>query len=1147
MSIDPQSVPFLRSCERCRQKKRKCTGEKPSCSWCTNHSVPCKYRRTMRFKSQLKDCSPSSLDALRTPVLIAQSDKEQIQGSSSFPITDGWRSGGVPPDNSTKPNPLSAKPAITTTTTTPKVAVQNAPNILPNFALDPSLTDQQQPSGSGSIQPSQDGIFSAAALSRLLSVDMIPQSNPPANLLQAANSFMTPFATNTPFSRSEWTTATNTEADMLANLGDLATSWNVNSQNEWMPVGLDDLSLEFGSSDSMTQNFLNGELMFSLDTGSNLQDLPPPLLGLGNTAPSPSAPLPMPTSNVSPRNSVPTLPSAAHHLPKPLAKSQTVRPKHSPLSTEPFNAKDLMDSRRRTSAQYTVEMLSKQRDGGSVPKDYFHTNFGPPLPMSPIYSPFDTKPQLAKGGPSSQPQVNSLPPLSSLPHMAPGNTATNPIHPQGQSQQHIVNLASRSATASPGGSRHSTPSRSAKGSVSDGADIPPMLREYVALIPGNPSAEAVYKIMRETFKAPRMGMVSLNLELLWYMLHKGVLPRIAFFGHISSTVRFSVANLDIKSMVPPDIDESCYELALREVPLVKDCSELWGAIGLCMLARYEFQSLRYKEMDEHSSMAMEVMRRIKYMGHSYPWHGLEDKDKESFGFQYILVTFWKCFLWKLVSMMLIESDRNFNYSLDMVPTYSSKTFDLYTTSQAYDVDLMEMIPRNSWLGADSGPPPNLRFRGPNDEEFMRMRPEGSPCFNRRAVSAAYTQQLLVIFAGFNILISKAKRNEGGLENILKGLWIFKERMRAWRNSLPSDLVLDNGLVSEYLEAISPSSTASPRDIDVMASQLKDIIMMLMLYHTFLVRANRYVMKLMLGERIDLPPPDVSTAAFGIRDLYDCTTLPPMVSGGLGFMNMYFHGCRIQAITSANALCSLVQAAYACKFNFYTIGSPIIFTMFEVLVTYVSFLRSRDDSIRWRAKSRLSNVFNILRMLRHWAPALNLFVAGIKNLSDPHLCLEEPRNFQVFKRNVLDPAMMDMSESPVDSLGVSEDENRAPLSMLPPKRRRVVHLPQALESTNDARTNIMTSSAPPGTTQSRSDVKRDETLSYRAANPIPELPNPFPPKHIISLIIKDLDLSMAEFLAPAYPILLLRLTPAKSMFQQTSLAPSAGYNQLPNKY
>ncbi|KAJ1899085.1 hypothetical protein LPJ81_004209 [Coemansia sp. IMI 209127] len=961
---------------------------------------------------------------------------------------------------------------------------------------------------------------------------------------------MTPFATNTPFSRSGWTSATNTEADMLANLGDLATAWNLNSQPEWIPVGLDDPNLEFGGSASMTQNFLNGELMFSLDSGIINQGIPgvPSLLsGVANAAPS-SDTLPMPISSASSRSSVPTLPTAAttvSQLPKLLAESHAVHPRHSPLSTNPFNANGLLDDRRRTSAQYAAEILNKQRDV-AVPKDHFHTNFGPPLPMSPIYSTFDAKPQLPGGGPS-RPLFNPLPASGTPSPLASGHVSTDFTNTQNRAQQHIANPASRSAIGSPGKSPHSISARSHKGSLSEDGDIPPMLREYVALIPGSPSAEVIYKIMRETFKAPRMGMVSLNLELLWYMLHKGVLPRIAFFGHISSTVRFSVANLDIKSMVPSDIDESCYTLALREVPLVKDCSEIWGAIGLCMLARYEFQSLRYKEMDEHSTMAIEVMRRIKYMGHSYPWHSVDDKDKESFGFQYILVTYWKCFLWKLVSLMLIDSGSSFNYSLDRVPVYSSKTFDLYTTSQPYDVDLMEMIPKDSWLGAGSGPPPKLRFRGPSDDEFMRTRPEGSPCFNRRAVNAAYMQQLLVIFAGFNVLISSAKRNEDGLEQILKGLWIFKERMRAWRHSLPSDLVLGNGLVSKYIDAISPSSTASPRDIDIMASQLKDIIMTLMLYHTFLARANRYVMKMMLGERIDLPPPNVSTAAFGIRDLYDCTTLPPMVAEGLGYMNMYFHGCRIQAISSANALCSLVQAAYACKFNLYTLGSPIIFTMFEVLVTYVSFLRNRDENINWRAKSRLSNVFNILRMLRHWAPALNLFVAGIKNLSDPHLCLEEPRNFQAFKRDVMDPAMMDMTESPVDTLGVSEDDEGGRTSMLPMKRQRVVRLPRALESTNDARTNIMTSSAPLGAL-SHSDVKRDETLSYRAADPIPEIPNPFPRKHIISLIIKDLDLSLAEFLAPAYPILLLRLMPIKSMFPQPPLSSSpVGYSRTPDKF
>ncbi|KAJ1657121.1 hypothetical protein GGF44_004231, partial [Coemansia sp. RSA 1694] len=58
--------------------------------------------------------------------------------------------------------------------------------------------------------------------------------------------------------------------------------------------------------------------------------------------------------------------------------------------------------------------------------------------------------------------------------------------------------------------------------------------------------------------------------------------------------------------------------------------------------------------------------------------------------------------------------------------------------------------------------------------------------------------------------------------------------------------------------------------------------------------------------------------------------------------------------------------------------------------------------------------------------------------------------------------------------------------------------------------------------------RDETLSYHAAEPIPEFANPFPPTHAVSLIAKDLGLSLAEFLAPAYPILLLRLIPTRHL-------------------
>ncbi|KAJ1948823.1 hypothetical protein EC988_005015 [Linderina pennispora] len=309
--------------------------------------------------------------------------------------------------------------------------------------------------------------------------------------------------------------------------------------------------------------------------------------------------------------------------------------------------------------------------------------------------------------------------------------------------------------------------------------------------------------------------------------------------------------------------------------------------------------------------------------------------------------------------------------------------------------------------------------------------------------------------------------------------------------------------------------------------------LLLLYHTSMIRANRFVMKAMLGEPLSAPAPNVETQVFGIRDLYDSTTSPKQVRDSIGHMNFYFHGCRIQAVKSANSLCHLVQAAYACKFNFYTLGSPIIFSIFELMVVHISFLRSRDSDIGWRAKSRLANIFNILRMLRHWAPALHTFVAGIRCLSDPTLCLDNPPNMSKLRNGMIDASMLAMTDMPANS-GETSDEDAGGNEPESKRRRRAMSRGTALDSLEDARKNIETSTAPLGS-QQPVDVKRDETLSYNAADPIPEFPNPYPPNHVITLIIKDLGLSLAEFLAPSYPILLLKLIPIRAFVPGQSAA------------
>ncbi|KAJ2344181.1 hypothetical protein GGH92_004597, partial [Coemansia sp. RSA 2673] len=95
MSLDPQSVPFLRSCERCRQKKRKCSGDKPACAWCTRHSIPCRYRRTTRFKKQLEGYPGQLISALEVPVLLSSSRPESW-GQAMAPLTSESQSWPTP-------------------------------------------------------------------------------------------------------------------------------------------------------------------------------------------------------------------------------------------------------------------------------------------------------------------------------------------------------------------------------------------------------------------------------------------------------------------------------------------------------------------------------------------------------------------------------------------------------------------------------------------------------------------------------------------------------------------------------------------------------------------------------------------------------------------------------------------------------------------------------------------------------------------------------------------------------------------------------------------------------------------------------------------------------------------------------------------
>ncbi|KAJ2796745.1 hypothetical protein H4R21_004591, partial [Coemansia helicoidea] len=53
-----EDIQLLRSCESCRRKKRKCSGDRPSCTRCKAQGESCTYRPTARFLKPRADGDP---------------------------------------------------------------------------------------------------------------------------------------------------------------------------------------------------------------------------------------------------------------------------------------------------------------------------------------------------------------------------------------------------------------------------------------------------------------------------------------------------------------------------------------------------------------------------------------------------------------------------------------------------------------------------------------------------------------------------------------------------------------------------------------------------------------------------------------------------------------------------------------------------------------------------------------------------------------------------------------------------------------------------------------------------------------------------------------------------------------------------------
>ncbi|KAJ2749654.1 hypothetical protein GGI19_005547 [Coemansia pectinata] len=1032
------SIPYLTSCNHCRDKKRKCDGARPACSLCRTHGVECEYRRSRRFRKRPYENDGTFAHTAILPASSTQPSQQSISTTSyqSCPqITSAPPLIVPPPHLGGLQGTTSASVSATATT------LSFAPHVNA-----PTSMEQPQPfQPQSSLARHNPQLPSEInALSRLLAGDMYPQTQQlPQPILQGVNTFMSPFSSARESIMPEWVSQYKPEAAIISNLENIASAYQASPLLPLQSAASVD-SLLFGN---LTSQFVPScaGLQPGLYPGAAVSSLEIPGMLTPVTATSMSAPAA--ATNVPARNGIAINGSGV------MAHSQHV-------SSLPFGGvAAMLDSGQRSPS---IASTAQGSDGRMVSSPA--SGYGAHIPAS-----------------------------------------QGPTSPNTRSDMSGSFSSLMSAIDSRGGStRASQPSQRKQLPVQYPDDfVPEIIRIYAREFPVELSPNVLLKVMRGIYSSTRTSLINVDIELSWCMILKGILPRILLFSYIASMARGQVIDAELMPQLPAKFDEICYEYAVKDIPLALASPSLWGALSLHMIGRYEFQSARYDLMLEHYEMAADILAKTSFHGHPFPWNNVPDQLKRTFEYDYYVYTYWVGFQWHLVCC--INLDRPFNVDIDPrmlhIPT---STDGYFAPGLECNFDLMTLLPANSWpLLRQSENPTEVWFRGFNDPEYAGWRPPEWENITPNYRITVYLQRMLPLGAQIYLLQRNFSEGSISLASYLHNLNAQQELLKRWLYSLPEEFEISKDKVDRLTKAAACHFASS--DDANMVMEFKELVMTFGVYHMLLVRANRVALLGMVNENTATPATTMHMQVFGFRDYYEATEQGVGDADfgsdeyGMWQKNQAFHKCRMQCYESMNILCDVVQLSFMLRLNLFTYGTTYVVIAGEMLNVLISQMGVKDKKVKWRTKTRLAHVLCLLRSLQHWAPAIYLFVYGIQALSDPEMVLESG-----------DSAMKRRTAGKKDVV-----PTHSMSALLNPS------LPGGYSSA-DSSTHTSSPAAAARFGLADEQPLRSEPPAQIGASAVPEMLNPFPPNHVINLIVEDLHTSLTTFLAPAYPVLLLKV-------------------------
>ncbi|KAJ1668413.1 hypothetical protein EV178_000444 [Coemansia sp. RSA 1646] len=686
----------------------------------------------------------------------------------------------------------------------------------------------------------------------------------------------------------------------------------------------------------------------------------------------------------------------------------------------------------------------------------------------------------------------------------------------------LIDGSSNSVTSSPHQSKESASGSPAVGTLSstianvgqmNKAIIPQMLRDAVDEHPELGCAELIYNllIIHVVHDCSRIGIY--QAHIFWMRVREYKLPKFHLYASIADASRSWSLPDELRAALPPNLDEICYALSIEVAPTDDSDLQIINAIGLLILASYEFKSARFAPMVEHNCLAYKIIVQVKFRGAPFPWRAAKKHPDESgvdSNYEALLRAFWRLSL------------------------------SLYYATEIFRID------------------------APEDRDFLPEMPTGDDYFVQRvfvvdpagefgfkAVKPSYEVSDTGIGDMFSIIselfikqykianrFNRVQRGEKTGDWYINYLLEWDRQMLEWREGLPQYLHGDLAALARQTQpldarrrrmnlwGLSEDGMWQKRhqwNQDV--GRTMEVLYVHMVFEMARIKAHRIGLMLLMREDLDMLRNFQNSKVFTVQELPPMPHMPPITLSHEEDAERFSHFSK-QASDAASHLYDMLKFSYQFGFDLHAYSTIIISTLLQVGLVYVGQVQSSDTRLAWCAMLRLARILGMIRSLERWAPALYIFTNILKALGRPELILHPPSpetRAQLLADTRRPAAFADRAMS-IDSSTTADTNNMEVCD------DSTQHTP-AGEDESDHAHSSSTGKRKSSSTDVHGDEKRYEfsdhhhgdphsvsSISSSPASEEEDVTNPFPPDHVISHIMHEQKVSTATFFSPTLPIL-----------------------------